>query len=147
MNTSTCAESCAIVWMKYEDSKTPPFPGGPGLAGILAAVRHAHQSPHSPHSDRGWRSIHSRTAEGFDRPLFCQLMARPGQYRLGLDQDLAMCAVDLDMVRARVARLVAEPGVCDARPIGRRTDHIQLSGLANFQKAFVHAMRFPRAKS
>lgn len=31
-----------------------------------------------------------------------------------------------------------------AERIGRKTEHIQLSGLAEFQKAFVHAMRFSR---
>lgn len=49
-------------------------------------------------------------------------------------------------VGARLA-LISTKERISAERIGRNTEHIQLSGLAKFQKAFVHAMRFPRAKN
>jgi|TARA_B100001964_G_C14258678_1_gene613992 uncharacterized 2Fe-2S/4Fe-4S cluster protein (DUF4445 family) len=49
-------------------------------------------------------------------------------------------------VGARLALISTKERIAAER-IGRQTEHIQLSGLDNFQKAFIHAMRFPRAKS
>jgi uncharacterized 2Fe-2S/4Fe-4S cluster protein (DUF4445 family) len=49
-------------------------------------------------------------------------------------------------VGARLA-LISTKERLAAERIGRSTDHIQLSGLDSFQKAFIHAMRFPRAKN
>ncbi len=48
-------------------------------------------------------------------------------------------------VGARLALISTKERIAAER-IGRQTEHIQLSGLDSFQKAFVHAMRFPRAK-
>ena len=39
--------------------------------------------------------------------------------------------------------LVSTPERVNAERIGRKTEHIQLSGLDDFQKAFIQAMRFP----
>jgi uncharacterized 2Fe-2S/4Fe-4S cluster protein (DUF4445 family) len=45
-------------------------------------------------------------------------------------------------VGAKLA-LVSTPERINAERIGRKTEHIQLSGLKDFQKAFIQAMRFP----
>jgi uncharacterized 2Fe-2S/4Fe-4S cluster protein (DUF4445 family) len=47
-------------------------------------------------------------------------------------------------VGARLA-LISTRERAAAERIGRKTEHIRLSGLEDFQKAFVHAMRFPKA--
>jgi uncharacterized 2Fe-2S/4Fe-4S cluster protein (DUF4445 family) len=39
--------------------------------------------------------------------------------------------------------LVSTPERINAERIGRKTEHVQLSGLEDFQKAFIQAMRFP----
>ena len=49
-------------------------------------------------------------------------------------------------VGARLA-LISTKERLAAEKIGRNTAHIQLSGLPNFQKALIEAMRFPRAKN
>jgi len=49
-------------------------------------------------------------------------------------------------VGARLA-LISTKERLAAEKIGRGTKHIQLSGLASFQKALIQAMRFPRAKN
>ena len=49
-------------------------------------------------------------------------------------------------VGARLALISTKERIV-AEKIGRNTNHIQLSGLDSFQKAFIHAMRFPKAKN
>ena len=49
-------------------------------------------------------------------------------------------------VGARLALISTKERIA-AEKIGRKTKHIQLSGLNTFQRALIHAMRFPRAKN
>ena len=49
-------------------------------------------------------------------------------------------------VGARLALISTKERIA-AEKIGRKTEHIQLSGLNTFQRALIHAMRFPRAKN